>query len=167
MHIMLKNVRVYEDMSEETTAFMATVYVDGKKLTTVKNDGRGGSHCYGNYLAIKVVDAYAKSLPPMVYDAGDGQTFDVPQDADTLIDNALNDYLTCRDIKKAIKTRLIVLMPDGTLVQGRKLPPVEIDYVLKDKQQLAAIVSRWGGVACFNTMPIQDQVEAWVRNSEV
>lgn len=165
MLIMLKGVRVFEGMSEETTAFLATVYVDGKKLTTVKNDGRGGSHCYGDYRAIKVVDDYAKSLPPKSYSFGAAAVVHMPQCADSLIDDALNDYLLCRDIRKAIKTRLIVLMPDGTLVQGRKLPPVEIDYVLADKQQLAAIVSRWGGVACFNTMPIQDQVKAWIHNS--
>lgn len=166
MHITLKNVRVYEGMSEETICFSATVYADGKKLTCVRNDGHGGCNRYDDWNAIKEVDAYAKSLPPVIYEFGDdGQTV-VPRDVDDLVDNALRDYLLCKEIKKATKTRLIVLMPDGTLMQGRKVSPVEIAHVTADEKQLSAIVSRWGGVACFNTMPLQDQVKAWIHNSE-
>lgn len=42
MQIVLKNVKNHADMSEETNCFSATIYVDGKKVGTVKNDGRGG-----------------------------------------------------------------------------------------------------------------------------
>jgi hypothetical protein len=33
-------------MSEETNAFVANLYVDGKKLCSVRNDGQGGNTNY-------------------------------------------------------------------------------------------------------------------------
>lgn len=44
--ITLKSIKVHNDMSEETACFSATVYVNGKKVGTAKNDGRGGCNDY-------------------------------------------------------------------------------------------------------------------------
>ena len=43
MKLQLKKIKIYDDMSEETICFTAELYADGKKVATVKNDGRGGS----------------------------------------------------------------------------------------------------------------------------
>lgn len=44
----LKNLKIHEDMSDETTCFSADLYCNGKKIAYCKNDGRGGSTdvCY-------------------------------------------------------------------------------------------------------------------------
>ena len=42
MKITLKNLKVAKFMSQETTCFQATVYVDGKKAGTAENEGHGG-----------------------------------------------------------------------------------------------------------------------------
>jgi len=42
----VKNVKLHEDMSEETPCFSADVYKDGKLFAHAKNDGRGGSSLY-------------------------------------------------------------------------------------------------------------------------
>ncbi|MCK7559358.1 hypothetical protein MKQ70_32085 [Chitinophaga sedimenti] len=42
MKIVLKGLRVYEEMSEETNAFSADLWIEGKKVAKAKNDGRGG-----------------------------------------------------------------------------------------------------------------------------
>lgn len=42
MKVVLKNVKYYESISEETNAFTANVYVDGKLCGFAKNDGHGG-----------------------------------------------------------------------------------------------------------------------------
>ena len=44
MRIELKNVKIYAGLSEETVAFNASVYVDGKKVGDAKNTGHGGSN---------------------------------------------------------------------------------------------------------------------------
>lgn len=43
MKLELKNVRIHEDMSEETTCFSATLYVDGIRAALCSNRGCGGS----------------------------------------------------------------------------------------------------------------------------
>ena len=40
----LKNLKIYESMSEETTCFSATLYLDGKKVGELANRGCGGAH---------------------------------------------------------------------------------------------------------------------------
>lgn len=42
MKIELKSVKVYRGMSEETLAFTADVWIDGRKSFYAKNDGHGG-----------------------------------------------------------------------------------------------------------------------------
>lgn len=48
MKLQLKKVKIYDELSEETICFTAELYADGKKVATVKNDGRGGK--YGRVL---------------------------------------------------------------------------------------------------------------------
>jgi hypothetical protein len=43
MKLQLKKIKLYNELSEETICFTAELYADGKKVATVKNDGRGGS----------------------------------------------------------------------------------------------------------------------------
>jgi len=45
-NLSVKNVKLHENMSEETPCFSADVYKDGKLFAHAKNDGRGGSSLY-------------------------------------------------------------------------------------------------------------------------
>jgi len=42
----VRNVKLHEDMSEETTCFSADVYKDGKLIAHAKNSGHGGCNDY-------------------------------------------------------------------------------------------------------------------------
>lgn len=44
MELTLRSIKIAKHLSEETTAFTATVYIDGKKAGFARNDGRGGSN---------------------------------------------------------------------------------------------------------------------------
>jgi hypothetical protein len=44
MNIQLKNVKIYAGLSQETVAFSASLYVDGKKVGEARNAGHGGSN---------------------------------------------------------------------------------------------------------------------------
>ena len=71
MNLEMKAIKFSEWASEETYCYQANVYLDGKPLAMVSNDGRGGcdreySHnkFKGDYRAtMKKVDDYFKSLP--------------------------------------------------------------------------------------------------------
>lgn len=39
----LKNVKIAKHLSEETTAFTASVWLNGRRVGTARNDGRGGA----------------------------------------------------------------------------------------------------------------------------
>jgi hypothetical protein len=43
VRVELKRLQIYERMSEETTAFNADVWIDGKKAGTADNNGHGGN----------------------------------------------------------------------------------------------------------------------------
>jgi len=44
MKVELRKVKVYDEMSRETTAFNAELWIDGKLAATCMNDGGGGDH---------------------------------------------------------------------------------------------------------------------------
>jgi hypothetical protein len=82
MNVELKSLRIYDRMSEETIAFTADVYVNGKKVAYAKNDGQGGSTYYHPYpnadrTLLGAAEGYCKGLPEK-----DG----FPQDLESVID---------------------------------------------------------------------------------
>ena len=46
MKITLKSFKPAHNLSEETLAFTATIYADGKRVGDVRNQGNGGCHFY-------------------------------------------------------------------------------------------------------------------------
>ena len=46
MKLEMKNVKVYDSMSEETICFEGNLYADGRKVGRVENSGKGGPHRY-------------------------------------------------------------------------------------------------------------------------
>lgn len=72
MNVNLKKLSIYERMSEETTAFVADVYVDGKKVGYAQNDGHGGETMINWERAIgsdriKEIEAELKKAVPAEY----------------------------------------------------------------------------------------------------
>ena len=91
MKLQLKNVKVSKRFSEETTAFTASLHVDGKKAADVRNDGRGGSHrIYFAEPAVRdAVEAWARSQPDV--DLGEGLV--VKSDLDLVVTLLLEAHL--------------------------------------------------------------------------
>lgn len=46
MKLKLRSLNIHDDISRETLCFSATIYVNGKKVGSVLNDGQGGCHTY-------------------------------------------------------------------------------------------------------------------------
>lgn len=59
MKLELKNVKIHEDMSEETTCFSATLYVNGVKAAICSNRGCGGP------TDVNFLSKYAKMIDVM------------------------------------------------------------------------------------------------------
>ena len=68
MKIELKKISFNERMSEETSCFVADLYINGKKVGECDNDGRGGCTDYGGNTKadneiIEKAEAFCKTLP--------------------------------------------------------------------------------------------------------
>lgn len=63
MRLAIKNYKEFKQLSEETVAFAASLYFDGKKVADAKNDGHGGPNYY--YFTDRTVEqevwAFAKA----------------------------------------------------------------------------------------------------------
>ena len=96
MKIELKKLKVFEEMSEETTAFVADLYINGKKAAYCKNDGHGGCTMIQPYSAdlrdlVDEANAYCKSLPPLQFEVGSGSMMDLPQDLELVVDGLVDE----------------------------------------------------------------------------
>lgn len=116
MKIELKNVTYNSRLSEETAAFAATIYVDGKKRGEARNDGHGGPNMIRPHTLAEEIQAYAKTLPRVPFGFAEG---DFQPDADFVISEVLNDHLMRRDFKRALG-RKVMFLRDGKLYEMKK-----------------------------------------------
>lgn len=109
MKIELKNIQVAENMSEETTAFTANLYIEDVRSGYVKNDGRGGNTWYqaiderGGKL-IRDAELWCEKLPPIIYpadpDIKDDEPLTIPMKLEHYIDDLLTKHLQKKDLEK-------------------------------------------------------------------
>ena len=107
--IQLKNVKIAWNMSEETTAFTATLYIDGAKAAYVKNEGTGGDNHprFMDRELEKEFHEFCKSLPPEYLDDDDDEPY--PMTYDSFIGQLLTEWISNDDWKKACKKGIAVV----------------------------------------------------------
>ena len=142
MKVTLKNVKYAEFQSHETSCFSATIYMDGKSTgTSASNGGYGGCHEYWGGDAHKRLTEYAKTLPKIKTNFDlDGEPFYMEQDADSLVDAALNEFLTQRDLKRMCSTKTCFRIPNETYKEGEY-------HTLKNKfspEAKAFLINKYG-----------------------
>jgi hypothetical protein len=109
MKVTLKNIKHHARMSEETNAFEADLYVDGKKVGYAYNDGHGGE----SSIQITVPEAglaqrlyaWGKALPPVPSDSKYGP---LPDSLGFYIDRLVSEHLEAKEeakIERAILTK--------------------------------------------------------------
>ena len=115
MKLELKNIKHTAWASEETHCYQASLYVDGKPVAIVSNDGHGG--CDRDYAHPKfndafsvycdkmlAVHAYFKSLPNTPSEwCADG----LPQELEFWCADQVNDWLSARELKKKLKSHVL------------------------------------------------------------
>ena len=104
MKIELKGIHYSAQLSEETSAFSANLYINGYKVGIASNHGQGGATNYTSFnekgrQLIKEAEAYCKSLPPEKYTVG-GEQHQVDMNLELYIDNLLTDYLKKKDLRQ-------------------------------------------------------------------
>tara|TARA_R110000851_G_scaffold19263_1_gene59495 strand:+ start:125 stop:619 length:495 start_codon:yes stop_codon:yes gene_type:complete len=112
MKLSLKNIKHTSWASHETHCFQAALYVDGKPVAIVGNDGKGAcdyehNHpkCKADYRAtMKAVHDYFKSLPKEKSDwCEDGFS----QTLECWCGDQVNYFLSSRELKRKLKSHVL------------------------------------------------------------
>lgn len=106
MKIELKSIYHSIQLSEETEAFTANLYINGVHAGYTKNEGHGGNTYYqpknekGREL-IRQAEEYCKTLPPIEYPADKYmEAFSIDMNLEHYIDDLLNKYLEKKETAK-------------------------------------------------------------------
>lgn len=129
MKIELKKIEYSARLSEETNAFSADLYIDGKKAGVASNRGHGGPTDYdginkeGDDL-IRQAEEYCKALPPYKFTSGD-EEYSLDMTLELFINNLLEAHLEQKELQKfrnkidrAMEFSIVIGIPDqsfGTL----------------------------------------------------
>lgn len=135
MKITLKNVKYSDFMSEETLCFEAAVYIDGKKMGVATNEGHGGETRFYPYELQRTINEYAKTLPKLEVkgfeDKETGEPFMLEQDAETIVNGLMEEWLAAKDLKRALSRR-VLFQRDGKIMETKSY----------DAKSLAGILAR-------------------------
>lgn len=113
MNITLKSLKIAKFLSQETTAFSATIYIDGRKAGTADNDGNGGPNRYHfdafdgkkGYEIEQELQAWAATLPKMqVYDT------ELSMDLDLVIDGIIQKMEYDKQVARSCKKKTLFLL---------------------------------------------------------
>jgi hypothetical protein len=123
MIIELRSLQIQDRQSEETTAFTASLYINGKKIGYAKNSGKGGPTDYGpdNYhdenlkAIIKEAEDYCIGLEPMdLKELGK-----VPMDMEGFIDQIVSEFWQEKEDKR-FKNKMLKDQITGLLIGNDK-----------------------------------------------
>ena len=92
--ITLKNIKHFEEGSQETNCFVASLYVDGKRFGTVENAGRGGCDdvrpLNGGWSAVKELEKAINEANPDL-------------NLEIICANLVEEFLVKKDLNRLLK----------------------------------------------------------------
>jgi hypothetical protein len=116
MDITLKNVRIYAGLSQETVAFAASLYADGKKVGETRNAGHGGNNDVdvrnkeGRW-DVALLDRMEAEAATHTW-SYEGETHN--HNLDSYIGQLVDDVLEQRDLKRRCRTQTLFRIPAET-----------------------------------------------------
>lgn len=170
MKFELKNIKHAEFASEETNCYNAALYVDGVRIAEVSNDGHGGCdfvHPYGkgsegraaNQKVIDAAEAWLKDQPKIVTDLpshnDEDEFFTYSQSLETVCGDLLQKWLVERDVKKALKRRIMFTKPneDGIYELPARFKPT--------KENIAQYHEQKPEYRILNNLDLDEVVVIW------
>ena len=162
MKLELKNIKHTKWASEETHCYQAALYVDGKPVAIVSNDGHGGCDreddhpkFKGDYRAtMKAVHDYFKTLPKT--DPCEWMPDGMEQQLEFWCADQVNVFLVSRELKNKMKKQVLFQKIDQAGIFGMKLRPTVTDGDwVKDPR------SSEYGRRILNDMPFADALVLW------
>ena len=121
MEIILKNIHVDLRLSEETNAFTADLFINGKNVGTALNNGHGGmTTCRAKDQKgaelIREAETWCSQLPPDVVKFEDGSTHNLSISLDYYLARIVDERIAKREharFEKLMGNSIIFGNPDG------------------------------------------------------
>lgn len=151
-------------MGNEGYGFNASLYEDGKRVALVIDDAWGGCLQFQwsdkgaekRIAAEKRLIDYAKTLPEVHYDLGEGRKGSYQPNMDHVVNQLVNEYLELRDMKKSLKARIVYSDGEKLYQTSAKVKPT------KDNIEKIKNVSWWkDSYMILNTMSEQTALKWW------
>ncbi len=137
MKIELRNLKIAATLSEETTAYTGTIYIDGKRAFDASNHGQGGCDNFRpispfTYKDLEAVNAWLKAnRTPMANQYGSPLEYDLELEVGDLI----TKFEVRKTLDRLLKKKLVVVSEkDGVPVVYTYKPaptPANIDVLVK------------------------------------
>ncbi|MDJ0390204.1 hypothetical protein QMO56_19005 [Roseomonas sp. E05] len=163
MKIELRKIDYSASLSEETNAFSAEVWIDGKKEGHAQNHGTGGpTDVHPNTLRARL-DEYGKTLPKVDIGASlGGEPHLIVQDAEWIVGQLLDDWILLRDLRKRLKKRVLyVELGQHGIMQTKVLPPEKIAQILGS----AEIKAKWRVETWLNSLPEEEALKLFRKHT--
>ena len=160
MRIELRKVRCSPSLSEETNAFTADVWIDGRKAGSARNQGTGGPTDVYPATMRDSIDEYARTLPEVEVAGSDGaEPTLLKLDAGWVIDRLLADWFDVRDMHKKLKNRLLYIKDNepGIMMTKPMTPQLMTEVIGSAHYKAAWKVNTW-----LNSLP-EDEALALYR----
>lgn len=161
--ITIKKFKESKSLSEETMAYTADVYFDGKKVGRAVNRGHGGMTMVdpydGTQEGLRAADAWARENPLPV---GGGNVEGKPHDFKTSDLGEYADELAYResvagDLRRALSKRVLMLKPDGKIYECRPKPGATLDP--------AAVARMVPDAKVLNLMPFDEALALYIASA--
>jgi hypothetical protein len=158
MEIVLKNVKIYNSMSEETYCFEATLYADNKKISRVSNSGRGADNEYDYWDKVEPINDWCKSNLPKWTSEYSNDKFETT--IDMVIADLLNRHNILKDYKKAIRKGAVCIPKN---LKGQSYSINAFPTGSKAFSYLNKLVEKHPDEYVLNTLPKAAAEQLWVE----
>lgn len=155
MKITIKNLKIAAFASDDSVCYACTVYVDGQRAFTAKNEGQGGFNLYDPVNAagrtlLADAEAYARALPPFPSEFG---VEPLPMDLESLLAEIIELDQTETWITRQMRQKTLFL-EKPTLSRG------EYRYFNRpwDARLAEGLRTHYPDLIVLNDLPLQQAV---------
>lgn len=172
MKIELRRVSHNARLSEETYAFAADVWIDGKKAGEVSNEGHGGCHRWHPHDLEARIDVFAKTLPKIdcsdMYSAADAAKLSdddryMDESAETFVSGLVTDWLVAKDMKRSLAKRILYTKVGQKGIYQSK--PMTAEVKARMLSQSAKMAEVWMTDKVLNLLPEAEALAVYRANA--
>jgi len=157
MKVELKNIKHMPSLSEETNAYTATLYVDGRKIGTVKNSGQGGpDEFHGDRDAHAELSAYLQTLPEIDYGS-----FKSRPDVESVCGELLEEHLITKELKRKLRTH-VLYSENGAIYQT---PKKQKSRTFTDAEMIPVLRERHPNADFLNSLLFDEALAIFKANA--